>query len=211
MHGSTYTEPVVQTSLFLAQLPAAMPSGAVFLDRDGIINWRIVGGYVRTPAEFRFLPDVFAFLQGIRRLGLMSIVVTNQQGVAKGLMGLEELERVHAYMQQELRRRIGFGVDDIFVCTDAADSGSFRRKPEPGMLLEAVQKWSLHPELCWMVGDTATDILAGRRAGIRTILVGCDHTPDADFHVPNLEAALAIIVAHQKAPIVRHNTPHAPG
>lgn len=187
-----------------------MAAGAVFLDRDGIINWRIAGDYIRSPAEFRFLPDIFPFLRGIRQLGLLSIVVTNQQGVAKGLMSPQELEQLHAYMQGELRTRLGFGVDDILVCTDPAEHGSPRRKPEPGMLLEALQKWDLAPETCWMVGDTRSDMLAGRRAGVCTILVGCEEAPEADFHVRDLEAALAIIAAHQSAPDFRHHLRPAP-
>ncbi|GBD06233.1 D-glycero-alpha-D-manno-heptose-1,7-bisphosphate 7-phosphatase [bacterium HR21] len=182
-----------------------MSSGAVFLDRDGIINWRIAGGYVRSPAEFHFLPDIFPFLQGIRQLGLLSIVVTNQQGVAKGLLSAEELERIHEHMQRELTARLGFGVDAILVCTDAAESGSPRRKPQPGMLLEALDRWQLAPHTCWMVGDTPSDVLAGRRAGVRTILVGCDTAPEADFHVLDLQAALAIIAAHQRPPDLRHH------
>lgn len=170
-----------------------MARGAVFLDRDGIINWRIVGGYVRTVDEFHFLPDIFPFLRGVRQLGLLAIVVTNQQGIAKGLMSHEQLTALHAYMQRELFRRLGFALDDIFVCTDSAESGSWRRKPEPGMLVEALHKWQLAPKACWMVGDTTVDVLAGRRAGVRTILVGAEATPEADFHVPTLEAALAVI------------------
>lgn len=181
-----------------------MAAGAVFLDRDGIINWRIVGGYVRTPEEFHLLPDFPAFLQGIRRLGLLAIVVTNQQGVAKGIMSQEQLQHLHDYLQAQLRQQLGFGLDDILVCTDPAESGSWRRKPEPGMLVEAMQKWHLLPQLCWMVGDTATDILAGQRAGVRTIAVGCEPIPEADFHAPHLEAALEIIRTHQSPPLLRH-------
>ncbi len=177
-----------------------MACGAVFLDRDGIINWRIAGGYVRTPEEFHFLPDVFPFLCGVRRLGLLTIVVTNQQGIAKGLMSYEQLNALHDYMQRELLRQLGFALDDIFVCTDPAESASWRRKPQPGMLWEALHKWQLSPEACWMVGDTASDVLAGRRAGIRTILVGAEIAPEADFHVPTLEAALAIIALHRNGP-----------
>ncbi|MCS6966812.1 MAG: HAD family hydrolase [Candidatus Kapabacteria bacterium] len=185
-----------------------MARGAVFLDRDGIINWRIADGYVRNALEFHFLPDFFHFLLGVRQLGLLAIVVTNQQGVAKGLMTAEDVERVHEHMQQELVRHVGFGVDDIFVCSDSAESQSRRRKPEPGMLLEALQKWHLDPRNCWMVGDTITDILAGQRAGIRTILISHENVPIADFHAPNLEAALTIIAAHQTVPAPYHNLFH---
>ncbi|MEN3026152.1 MAG: HAD family hydrolase [Chlorobiota bacterium] len=180
-----------------------MPSGAVFLDRDGIINWRIVGDYVRSPEEFHFLPDIFPFLLSIRRLGLLAIVVTNQQGVAKGLMSLEQLQQVHDHMQQQLIRRIGSGVDDILVCTDPAESNSWYRKPQPGMLVEALRRWQLSPAACWMVGDSATDILAGRRAGVHTIFVGHSPPPEADFCVLNLEEALEIIATHQTAADVR--------
>jgi len=187
-----------------------MKRGAVFLDRDGIINWRIAGGYVRTPAEFHLLPDIVPFLSGVHQLGLLTIVVTNQQGVAKGLMGLEALEAIHKHMQQEFLRLLGFGVDDIFVCIDPAETNSWRRKPQPGMLIEALHKWHLTPEACWMVGDTAADVLAGHRAGIRTILVGAESVPEADFHVRTLDDALAIIVTHQNASLPPPTPPTIP-
>ncbi|MDT7923182.1 MAG: HAD-IIIA family hydrolase [Chlorobiota bacterium] len=177
---------------------------AVFLDRDGIVNWRIVGDYVRCAEEFVLLPDFVDFLRGIKALGFLSILVTNQQGIGKGLVSPDAVAALHEQLQQHLQRTLGSGVDDIFVCPDLEGSNSPYRKPEPGMLLEAIRKWHLHPAQCWMVGDSASDILAGYRAGVRTVLVGAHPpVPYAEFHVRNLWEALEVIAQHSAPELSR--------
>lgn len=103
----------------------------MFLDRDGIVNWRIVGDYVRCAEEFVLLPDFVDFLRGIKALGFLSILVTNQQGIGKGLVSPDAVAALHEQLQQHLQRTLGSGVDDIFVCPDLEGSNSPYRKPEP--------------------------------------------------------------------------------
>jgi D-glycero-D-manno-heptose 1,7-bisphosphate phosphatase len=159
---------------------------ALFLDRDGIINERLVGAYVRSPLEFRLLDDVLPILKNAHRLGYRLILITNQQGVGKGLMTVADLDAVHEVMQSQLDEH-GVRLDAIYFCTDLASSNSPRRKPAPGMLLEAIADFGLDPAHCWFLGDSISDAQAGKAAGVRTALVGEFDAHEADIVAPTLE------------------------
>jgi len=148
-----------------------LKSKAIFFDRDGVVNYRPVGDYVKTPFEFHFIPDFLNFFKKIKDSGYLAILISNQQGVGKGIMTEEQLTEVTCYMQDELLRLSGFNFDDIYYCTDLKESNSPRRKPNPGMLLEAIAKWDFDPVNSWMVGDSESDIIAGKRARVRTVLL----------------------------------------
>jgi histidinol-phosphate phosphatase family protein len=145
---------------------------ALFLDRDGIINARIIDGYVTSPEEFILLDDIVPVIRVAREAGALIIVITNQQGVGKGLMTEQDLGVVHSYMQRLLGVHAA-AVDAIYTCTSLASAGDPRRKPNPGMLLEALEDHGLAPERCLFIGDSVTDHLAGNAAGIPTLLVSC--------------------------------------
>ena len=117
---------------------------AFFFDRDGIVNVRLVGDYVRKIEQFVFMEDFFELLIRVKKLGFLAILVTNQQGIGKGLMGESDLEEIHGFMQKTMFEKTGFNFDDIFYCPDLEESGSFRRKPNPGMIFEASEKWGIN-------------------------------------------------------------------
>ncbi len=158
---------------------------AFFFDRDGIINRRIVDDYVTTREEFIFEEEIFSILADIKGAGFLTIVVTNQQGIAKRLMTATDLEDIHRMMQDEVQKRIGSAFDDIYYCGEYSSSPISRRKPSPAMLLEAIHKWQIDPVQSWMIGDSVSDATAGKHAGVRTILIGSEHQdkniPDADY------------------------------
>lgn len=158
---------------------------ALFLDRDGIINQRLVGDYVRTPEQFVLLSEVLPIMTSARQCGYKLILITNQQGVGKGLMTTADLDAVHKAMQSQLDEH-GVRLDAIYVCADLASSNSPRRKPAPGMLLEAIADFGLDPAQCWFLGDSISDAQAGKSAGVRTALVGEFATDDADIIAPSL-------------------------
>lgn len=167
---------------------------ALFLDRDGVINHRIVGGYVRNQHEFILQSEIIPLLRAARQMGYLLILVSNQQGVGKGVMTLEELEHVHEYMQEVLASELdGKGLDDINYCTELASANSIRRKPAPGMLLEAISEHSLDPTLCWFIGDSVSDAQAGRAAGVHTVLIGEHPAESADVIIPHHSGLLALI------------------
>lgn len=145
---------------------------AVFFDRDGIVNFRIVGEYINKEENFHFISDFLEVFPKIKSLGYLAILVSNQKGVGKGLMTSEELQNIHNYMTQKLREITGDTFDDVFYCTDVSTDNSPYLKPNPGMLLEAVEKWNIDIRNSWMVGDSYKDILAGKRVGVKTVLIG---------------------------------------
>jgi D-glycero-D-manno-heptose 1,7-bisphosphate phosphatase len=162
---------------------------AFFFDRDGIVNVRLVGDYVKNIDEFEFIPEFFSIFKLIKSLGYLVILITNQQGVGKGLMTNENLEEIHRYMQVKIKQETGFSFDDIFVSTDLADSGSWRRKPNPGMILEAMDKNNIDTHNSWIIGDSPSDAIAGKSVGLSTIFVGKfskEEQPKADFIFENL-------------------------
>lgn len=170
---------------------------ALFLDRDGIINVRIVDGYVRTPHEFVLQADVLRILRAAHDAGYVLVLITNQQGVGKGIMGQGELDVVHGHMQVMIAEQLGYGLDALYACTDLAGTGSTRRKPEPGMLFEAQRDLSIDLARSWFLGDSITDHQAGSAAGVRTILVGTFPPDAADIVVPTLaDVPVELFTAH---------------
>jgi D-glycero-D-manno-heptose 1,7-bisphosphate phosphatase len=149
--------------------------GAVFFDRDGVLN--VDTGYLHDPAEFAWIPGAPEAVRMVREAGLKAIVVTNQSGVARGLYSEAAVHRLHAFMNDELARH-GTAIDAFYHCP-YHESGTVAayavpdhpdRKPNPGMLLRAIAEHGLEPGRCLIVGDRASDIEAGRRAGVAGLL-----------------------------------------
>lgn len=156
---------------------------ALFLDRDGVINHRIIGGYITSPGAFELDEAILPLLRLAKDAGYLLIVITNQQGVGKGLMTLNDLDAVHARMNDLLRTHLGFAIEHIYACTSLASANDPRRKPSPGMLLEAISEHNIDPQRSWFVGDSRTDAQAGRAAGIKTLLIGPYAENEADIVV----------------------------
>jgi histidinol-phosphate phosphatase family protein len=150
------------------------PEWTLFLDRDGVINRRIPADYVKTPAEFEFLPGVKDALKLLsERFGTI-VVVTNQQGIGRGLMSSLQLEQVHDKMIAEIKEA-GGRIDGVFYSPDLKNTGSFTRKPAVGMGLKARKQFpSIRFRKSIMAGDTYSDILFGHRLGMYTALIGDD-------------------------------------
>jgi len=164
-----------------------MRNKAVFFDRDGIINQRIIGGYVIKPEQFKLNPEIVDVIKFIKENNFLAILITNQQGVGKGLMTLSELDEVHSFMQNLLLEKCGYNFDDIYFCTELAVSNSYYRKPNPGMLIDAINKWKIETDTSIMIGDTDSDIIAGKSSGLKTILVSdTEGNAVSDHHVTDL-------------------------
>ena len=141
---------------------------ALFLDRDGVLNVLRHNDYVKCPDELEILPGTAEALALCRPHFDYIFIVTNQQGIGKGLMTEKDLQAIHA----KLTSTLPF-IDNIYHCPHLEKAHSFLRKPSIGMALQARRE---HPGLrlkdCVMVGDSMTDMLFGRRAGMTTVLVG---------------------------------------
>lgn len=153
---------------FLHELDAGW---TLFLDRDGVINKRKPGGYITRPEEFEFLPGVLEAFYRFDELFAYIIVVSNQQGVGKGLMSVEQLNKVNEYMKSSIENAHG-RVDEIYVCTELDGFNSWCRKPSPGMALQAKKDF---PEIDFsksiMVGDMESDIVFGKNLGMKTVFI----------------------------------------
>lgn len=142
---------------------------AVFLDRDGVLTRSLVRdgkGYApRTLAEFEILTEAREACLLLKQAGYLLIVVTNQPDVGRGLVSLKVMEEMH------LRLRQALPLDEILSCTDPSESPGPRRKPAPGMLLEAAAKWRIDFKASFIVGDRKSDIEAGEAVGCRGIFI----------------------------------------
>jgi D-glycero-D-manno-heptose 1,7-bisphosphate phosphatase len=149
----------------------------VFMDRDGVLNEKAPeGDYVKSWKEFRFLPDVPEALAALNGLGFLLVVVTNQRGVALGIVSEEVLDEIHRLMAEELRTR-GAHLDAIYYCPHDTIDECECRKPRPGMVERAVadlRKKGIEPDLekSYMIGDSERDMGLGRTVGLRTVKVG---------------------------------------
>lgn len=150
-------------------------SWTLFLDRDGVINERNFDGYITSPNQFKFKKGVFNALDIIDKVFGKSMLVTNQQGVAKNIMSKRNLNEVHRYMSQELKLKTDFEFDAIFTATNFKGAQNDRRKPNSSMGLEAKELFStIDFEKSVMIGDTDSDIKFGTNLGMKTVLVKSD-------------------------------------
>jgi histidinol-phosphate phosphatase family protein len=165
----------------------------IFFDRDGIVNESPGPGYVEKWEDFHLQPGFVAALRTAAAKGYSAVVVTNQQGVAKGLYSEAELQDIHGQFRALLRTH-GMDVLDIFYCPHFAADDCACRKPRPGMLIEAAQKHGLDLSRSWMIGDSEGDIEAGRAAGCRTLFVGvASEETAADFRVEHIDEVAALL------------------
>ncbi|HYX74137.1 MAG TPA: D-glycero-beta-D-manno-heptose 1,7-bisphosphate 7-phosphatase [Steroidobacteraceae bacterium] len=143
----------------------------VILDRDGVLNYDAPpGSYVSEPAEFRWLPGALEGLALLRRAGLRLSVATNQAGVGRGVVSLEQLAAVHARMQAEAAAH-GAALDAVLYCPHAPEQQCSCRKPAPGLIAAAVARSGIPAGESIMVGDDQRDLEAARRAGVAAALV----------------------------------------
>jgi D-glycero-D-manno-heptose 1,7-bisphosphate phosphatase len=143
---------------------------AIFLDRDGTLIKDV--GYCSQPEQVELIEGVRDLLSRLKNAGFRLIIVTNQSGIGRGYFTEEDFWAV----QRELEKQLGPGViDATYFCADAPRQESIRRKPSPGMLLEAATDLSIDLGESYMVGDKVSDAEAGIRAGVRAaILFGAD-------------------------------------
>lgn len=159
----------------------------IFFDRDGIVNQSPGPGYVERVEDFHLLPAFPRALQVVRSRGCKAVIITNQRGVALGVVHPRTLDAIHRHMHALLAQQ-GLSLDGVYVCPH--DRGQCTcRKPMPGLLLRAAEEMNLDLSRSWMIGDHETDITAGRAAGCRTIRVGKpESSTAADQLIPDMDA-----------------------
>lgn len=182
-----------------------MADKAVFLDRDDTLIED--PGYISDPSQVVLLAGVADALIGLKKMGYKTIVVSNQSGVARGIVTEEVLKQIHTRLKGLLSRQ-GAYIDAIYYCPFHPDGNiakyrkeSEMRKPNPGMLLKAAEDMDIDLENSWMVGDSYRDIAAGKKVGCRTILINSSvkpavktiEDPDPDNKAVNIVEAANII------------------
>jgi len=148
----------------------------IFLDRDGVINKEV--GYLHKSKDFEFIDGVFEACQYFQTLGYQLIIVTNQSGIARGYYQEENFHTLTKWMLKQFANQ-GINILDVFFCPHGPESTCECRKPQPGMLFSARDKFDIDMENSWMIGDKEADISAANAAGIiNTVLVKSGHNID---------------------------------
>lgn len=169
----------------------------VFLDRDGVVNvpTGIPHTYVTSWEGFAFLPGVARAIRELNEGSFRVVVVTNQRGVARGALAHETLDGIHSRMLADLEAE-GAHVDGVYVCPH--EGGCRCRKPGTGLLEQADADVPCDRARSWMVGDSPSDVEAGRRFGVRTVLVGGGEAScGPDFVRDDLPRAAALILGKE--------------
>ena len=182
----------------------AKSSPALFLDRDGTINEDV--GYLHDPEKFKTLPEA---LEGIKRffdMGYRIIIITNQPGIGIGYYTEEDFYRVNRRMLS-LFSKMGIIVDKIYFCPHSKSERCTCRKPEQALIERAKQEMNIDVENSIFIGDKTSDMEAGKRAGMRTVLVGTgfagedgEFSGKPDFYAQSvLDAANMILTEEGKS------------
>ena len=187
-----------------------MTRSALFLDRDGVIN--VDRHYVCTREQFEFVDGIFDLCGGATRLGYLLIVVTNQAGIGRGLFTEEDFRQLTDWMRGVFRER-GAPLTAVYHCPYHPEHGvgeyrknSDRRKPQPGMILQAAAEFDVDLEQSTLVGDKETDVRAGIAAGVGCNLLyrpGSLHTSECATAATSVVTRLTGVVPFLEAQVAR--------
>ena len=168
---------------------------AVFLDRDGVINRKPdEGKYITRWEEFQILPGAVEAIARLNRAGFSVVVVTNQRCIAKGLLTTAELEVLNQRIAAFLAHG-GARIDAIYYCPHETEPACRCRKPAPGMLLDAAGERQIDLRESWMIGDSDTDVEAGKNAGCKTARLSTEHERFLEAEQEQASLSRADIVA----------------
>lgn len=148
----------------------------LFLDRDGVINHKIENDYVKSIQDFKFIPEFIYVVKDLSLLFNRIIIITNQQGIGKGLMSISDLNEIHEYMLNTINDNNG-KIDKIYFCPHLASENCFCRKPSPGMIQKAFQDYpDIDRSKSYFIGDSDSDMQAGKAEKLISIKVSSEFT-----------------------------------
>lgn len=175
-----------------------MENTAIFLDRDGVINEVLTKRvkFVNKPSQFHFLPGVPEAIKKLNEVFDYVFVVTNQGGIGLNLLRESQLHAIHDHMINELKKR-GAIIHDVAYCPHKPKAGCECRKPQPKMLIDIANRYNIDLSRSYMIGDTYTDIQAGKKAGTKGVFLG-ESDPLADAVFPDLLSATDWIIKDSK-------------
>ncbi len=172
------------------------PAPAVFIDRDGTLMEDVP--YIRDPSKVELFPGIAEALRKLQSAGFRLVMVTNQSGIGRGWNTLDDFNRV----QERFFELLGSGlIEAVYMCPDAPNVPSERRKPAPGMVFEATRDLNLDLPRSWFIGDKAADVECGRNAGIPAVQVqtgegAAQRSEIAAYFAPSFPEAVDFIIAH---------------
>ena len=193
---------VVTRNGILAFRAPRIPVGArrvtVFLDRDGVLNRRVVGGYVTRWADFVFLPGVKKTLRRLRNAGFQLVIVSNQAGVAKGLLSCGDLIQITEASLKKLQAA-GVPIDGAFFCLHQPADACSCRKPKAGLLEEAGRVLPIDFRRSFLIGDSPSDMQAGAEMGCATIYLAGEAGASipATYRAKTLSEAVGWVLARK--------------
>ena len=147
---------------------------AIFLDRDGVIN-KERKDYVKSVEEFQIIDNIPKVIKILKEKGFVVIVITNQSAINRGLVTIETLNEIHNHLQKILKDN-NTSIDDFYFCPHIPDENCQCRKPNPGMLIKAVQDHDIDMNQSFMIGNSLTDVQAAQKAGCKGILLNQNQT-----------------------------------
>ena len=148
----------------------------LFLDRDGVINYKIENDYVKSIQDFKFIPEFIYVVKDLSLLFNRIIIITNQQGIGKGLMSISDLNEIHEHMLNTINANNG-KIDKIYFCPHLASENCFCRKPSPGMIQKAFQDYpDIDRSKSYFIGDSDSDMQAGKAEKLISIKVSSEFT-----------------------------------
>lgn len=149
-------------------------SKAVFLDRDGTIN--VERGYLLNPGDIELNPSAGEAIHTLNELNILTIVITNQAAIDKGLLSLEQFEKINDKLWENLSG-VSAHYDALYFCPHSPEitPGCHCRKPKPGLILQAAKDFNVDLSASFMIGDKLSDIEAGQLSGCKTILLLSGH------------------------------------
>ena len=182
---------------YMFNLNSINKSWTLFLDRDGVINREIKDDYVRNAEQFIFYHGVLEAMQILNERFGVIVLVTNQRGIGRGLMTVDDLNNITAKMNTEIIAG-GGRIDSVFYCTDV-DSASQNRKPNIGMAKQAQEKYQqINFSESIMVGNKLSDMQFGRNAGMATVFIASTN-PEVVYPHTLIDARFDSLLTFAKA------------
>jgi D-glycero-D-manno-heptose 1,7-bisphosphate phosphatase len=149
-----------------------MSKAAIFLDRDGTVNFEV--SYLYKATDWKWIPGVVEAIKLLNTNGFLVIIVSNQSGIARGKYTRDDVDKLHAYVSRELQLQ-GGTIDEFYYCEHHPEYGDTRectcRKPKIGMINQACVDYDIELDKSWLIGDKLTDVQTGENAGVSTVLV----------------------------------------
>lgn len=137
-----------------------------FFDRDGVINEN-GKGYTYKIEDFIFCDGIFELLADLKKQGYLLLVITNQSGIERGLYTQQDMEILHNFMQEQLRKKLGFDFEHIYFCPHLPEKNCDCRKPKHGMIINALSEFDIDLHTSLFIGDKITDMQCAQNGGVK--------------------------------------------